>query len=52
VIILATGSGKTLVIIVGVLLADTWTIILVVPLVALRNDLLRRFSKARIQPLI
>jgi superfamily II DNA helicase RecQ len=52
VIILATGSGKTMIILVGVSLAEARTTILVVPLVALRNDLLGRFSKAGIQPLL
>jgi hypothetical protein len=41
-----------MIILVGVLLAEARTIILVVPLVALRNDLLGRFYKAGIQPLL
>jgi hypothetical protein len=52
VIILATGSGKPMIILVGVSLAEARTTILVVPLVALRNDLLSRFNKAGIQPLL
>jgi hypothetical protein len=50
VIILATGSRKTIIILVGVSFAETRTIILVVPFVVLRNDLLGRFYKAGIQP--
>jgi Orsellinic acid/F9775 biosynthesis cluster protein D/Helicase conserved C-terminal domain/DEAD/DEAH box helicase len=52
IVILATGSGKTLIIILGVMLADARTTILILPLVALRNDMLRRFDEAGIKPLI
>jgi orsellinic acid/F9775 biosynthesis protein OrsD/helicase-like protein/RAD3-like DEAD/DEAH box helicase len=52
VVILGTGSGKTMLIILGVLLPDARTTILVVPLVALRNDLLGRFKIAGIKPLL
>ena len=41
-----------MIILVGVLLAKARTTILVVPLIALRNNLLGRFYKARIQPLL
>jgi hypothetical protein len=41
-----------MIILVGVSLAEARTTILVVPLVALRNDLLGRFYKAGIQPLL
>jgi DEAD/DEAH box helicase len=52
IIILATGSGKTLIIVVGVSLADARTTILILPLVALRNDMLRRFKEVGIQLLV
>ena len=41
-----------MIILVRVLLAKARTIILVVPLIALRNNLLGRFYKAGIQPLL
>jgi superfamily II DNA or RNA helicase len=52
VVILGTGSGKTMLITLSASLADAGTTILVLPLVALRNDLLRRFREVGIQPLI
>jgi hypothetical protein len=52
IVVLATRSGKTLIITVGVSLADARTTILILPLVALRNDMLQRFTDAGIQPLI
>ena len=52
VIILTMGLRKTMIILIEVLLTKARTIILVVPLMALRNDLLGRFSKAGIQPLL
>ncbi|ELR06866.1 hypothetical protein GMDG_08157 [Pseudogymnoascus destructans 20631-21] len=52
IIVLATGSGKTLIVILAVSIADTGTTILILPLIALRNDMLRRFSDVGIQPLV
>jgi len=52
VVILGTGSGKTMIITLSISLADAGTTILIVPLVALRNDLLRRFRDVGIQPLL
>ena len=51
-IVLATGSGKTMIITVRAVLTDARTTILVVSLVALQNDLLWRFCEAGIQSLI
>lgn len=42
VVVLATGSGKTLIFLVGVTLRDAATTILILPTVALRNDMIRR----------
>ena len=43
VLVIGTGSGKTLVVIIRAIIADTGTTILVLPIVALRGDMLRRF---------
>ncbi|PQE10617.1 hypothetical protein CJF32_00009743 [Rutstroemia sp. NJR-2017a WRK4] len=52
VLVIGTGSGKTLVVMVGAALADAGTTILVLPMVALRGDMLRRFYQVGIRPLI
>jgi superfamily II DNA helicase RecQ len=52
VIVLGTGSAKTLIFMVGAALADAKTTILIVPLVALRNDLLGRLRRSGFQPLL
>ncbi|PQE16365.1 telomere-associated recQ-like helicase protein [Rutstroemia sp. NJR-2017a BVV2] len=52
VLVIGTGSGKTLVVMVGAALADAGTTILVLPMVALRGDMLRRFHQVGIRPLI
>jgi hypothetical protein len=52
VLVTGTGSGKTLVIIIGAVITDTGTTILVLPMVALRGDILRRFHEVGIRPLI
>lgn len=52
VLVLGTGSGKTLVFLVGAVLADAQTTILVIPSVALRGDIIRRCQKVGLQPLI
>ncbi|PCD24312.1 hypothetical protein FGRA07_11291 [Fusarium graminearum] len=45
IVILATGSGKTLVFMVGAILAGAETTILILPTVALRGNMLGRFTK-------
>jgi len=52
VLVIGTGSGKTLVVMIGAVVADARTTILVLPMVALRGDMLRRFQLVGIQPLI
>ncbi|KFZ15841.1 hypothetical protein V501_02521, partial [Pseudogymnoascus sp. VKM F-4519 (FW-2642)] len=52
VLILGTGSGKTLVFQVGAMAADARTTILILPAVVLRGDMLRRCQLVGIQPLI
>jgi Lhr-like helicase len=52
VLILGTGSGKSLIFMVGASVADARTTILVVPMIALRGDLLRRCLLVGIRPLI
>ncbi len=50
VVVLATGSGKTLVVMVGAALDDGQTTILILPTVALRGDMLDRLKRVGIQP--
>jgi superfamily II DNA helicase RecQ len=52
VLVIGTGSGKTLVVMIGAAIADAGTTILVLPMVALRGDMLRRFHQVGIRPLI
>lgn len=52
VLILGTGSGKSLVFQVGAMVADARTTILILPAVVLRSDMLRRCQQVGIQPLI
>jgi superfamily II DNA helicase RecQ len=52
VLVIGTGSGKILVVMIGAAIADTGTIILVLPIVALRGDILRRFHEVGIRLLI
>jgi superfamily II DNA helicase RecQ len=52
VLVIGTGSGKTLVVMIGAAIADAGTTILVLPMVALRGDMLRRFHEVGIWPLI
>ena len=52
VLVIGTGSGKTLVVIISAAVADAGTTILVLPMVALRGDMLRRFHEVGIRPLI
>jgi superfamily II DNA helicase RecQ len=52
VLVIGTGSGKTLVVMISAAVADARTTILVLPTVALRGDMLRRFHLVGIRPLI
>ena len=52
VLVLGTGAGKTLVVMISASIADAGTTILILPTVALRGDMLRRFHKVGIRPLI
>ncbi|KAL7939991.1 P-loop containing nucleoside triphosphate hydrolase protein [Trichoderma barbatum] len=47
VVVLATGSGKTLVFMVGAALEDARTTIVILPTVALRGDMLRRLPGSK-----
>ncbi|OBT81161.1 hypothetical protein VE02_10169, partial [Pseudogymnoascus sp. 03VT05] len=51
-LVMGTGSGKSLVFMVGACVADARTMILVLPMVALRGDMLDRCHRVGIQPLI
>ncbi|KAL5344194.1 hypothetical protein ACLOAV_010842 [Pseudogymnoascus australis] len=51
-LVMGTGSGKSLVFMVGASVADARTTILVLPMVALRGDMLDRCRRVGIQPLI
>jgi superfamily II DNA helicase RecQ len=52
ILVLGTGAGKTLVVIIGAAVVDARTTILILPTVALRGDILGHFHKVGIQPLI
>ena len=52
VLVIGTGSGKTLVVMIGAVVVDARTTILVLLIVALQGDMLRRFQLVGIQPLI
>ena len=52
VLVIGTGSGKTLVVMIGAAVADARTTILLLPMVALRGEMLRRFHLVGIRPLI
>ena len=52
VLVIGTGSGKTLVVMIGATIADARTTLLVLLMVALRGDMLRRFHEVGIRPLI
>ncbi|KFZ23101.1 hypothetical protein V502_02420 [Pseudogymnoascus sp. VKM F-4520 (FW-2644)] len=51
-LVMGTGSGKSLVFMVGACVADARTTILVLPMVALCGDMLDRCHRVDIQPLI
>jgi superfamily II DNA helicase RecQ len=52
VLVIGTGSGKTLPIMISAVVVDSRTTILVLPMVALRGNILRRFHEVGIRPLI
>jgi hypothetical protein len=52
VLVIGTGSGKTLVVMIRATIVDTRTIILVLLIVTLRGDILRYFHEVGIRPLI
>lgn len=52
VLVIGTGSGKTIVVMIGAAIANAGTTILVLPMVALRGDMLRRFHEVGIRLLI
>jgi hypothetical protein len=52
VLVIGTGSGKTMVVILGAAIANAGITILVLPMVALRGDMLRRFHEVGIRPLV
>jgi superfamily II DNA helicase RecQ len=52
VLVIGTGSGKTLLVMISAAAANTATTILVLPMVALCADMLRRFHEVGIWPLI
>ena len=50
--VIGTGSGKTLGVMIGTAMSDAATTILILPMVALRADMLRRFYAVGIRYLI
>jgi hypothetical protein len=52
VLVIGTGSGKTMVVKIGAVIANAGTTILVLPMVARRCDMLRRFHQVGIRQLI
>jgi superfamily II DNA helicase RecQ len=52
VLVTGTGSSKTLVIMIRAAITDARTTILVLPIITLRGDMLRRFHEVGIRPLI
>jgi superfamily II DNA helicase RecQ len=52
VLVIGAGAGKTLVVMIGAAIVDAGTTILVLPMVALRGDMLRRFHDVGIRPLV
>jgi superfamily II DNA helicase RecQ len=52
VLVIGTGSGKSLIFMVGISVIDTRTTILVLPIVILRGDILRHYYLIGIRPLI
>jgi superfamily II DNA helicase RecQ len=52
VLVIGTGSGKTLVVMISAAATNAGTTILVLPMVAVRADILRLFHEVGIRPLI
>lgn len=52
VLVIGTGSGKTLLVIISAAAANAGTTILVLPIVSLRTNMLRHFHEVGIRPLI
>jgi superfamily II DNA helicase RecQ len=52
VLVIGTGSRKTMVVMVGAVIANAGITVLVLPMVALRGDMLRRFHEVGIRPLV
>ncbi|KAH6695990.1 hypothetical protein BKA61DRAFT_498340, partial [Leptodontidium sp. MPI-SDFR-AT-0119] len=52
VLVIRTGSSKTLVVIIGATIINTRTTILILLIVTLRGNILRRFHEVSIRPLI
>lgn len=52
VLVLGTGSGKSLLFMVGASVSDALTTILILPMVALRQEMLRRCREVGIRPLV
>ena len=52
VLVIGTGSGKTMVVILRAVITNAGIIILVLLIVALRGDMLRRFYEVGIRPLV
>jgi hypothetical protein len=52
ILVLGTGASKTLVVIISTAIAGTGTTILILPTIALRGNMLGRFHKVGIRPLI
>ena len=52
ILVLGTGTSKTLVVIISAAVAGAGTTILILPTIALRGNMLGRFHKVGIRPLI
>ena len=52
ILVLRTGASKTLVVIISAAVVDAGTTILILPTIALQGDMLGRFYKVGIRPLI
>jgi len=52
VLVIGTGSRKTMVVMIGTAIANGGITVLVLPMVALRGDMLRRFHEVGIRPLV
>ncbi|KAH9204184.1 hypothetical protein DL95DRAFT_319922, partial [Leptodontidium sp. 2 PMI_412] len=52
VLVIRTGSSKTIVVIISTVIVDARTTILVLLIITLRGNILRRFHKVNIRPLV